>query len=608
MNNFVDGNYRHFKVSLLSTFVFSLLNISIVVDKAISQEYEPDIHDTLFIENKFPSATTCKSCHPLHYEEWSVSQHAYALLSPINNSMQAAVTKLTNGTNADFCMRCHTPVGMQMKEPVFMNNIDRHPVSREGVTCIVCHRRSKPYGKVSGRLPISEGDIFEAVYGPYGNEELNRVIHSGEFEIVTERGGEGRAIHTKAKELSQFSSPAFCGACHDVNHVFGFRLEEAFSEYKSSPAARKSISCQDCHMGIEPGLPSGYTQAPVAIIGGKPTKVRRHTNHMFVGPDSSIVHPGIFPHNPTAQKIATLRQWLAFNYKAGWGTDDFEDNLPDDYEFPERWEDVAERYEARDIINDNQKLLEKAAVQRKKLLQVGFQLGDIIIDKADQNGIKFRVEVKNGTDGHNVPTGFDAERVVFLQITVTDKNGKVVFQSGDLDPNGDLRDEHSLYVHNGELPKDKYLFNLQSKFLVRMLHGGEREQVLPVNYSPDPLPFIRPSTQSTLLLGRPNSVRKHRKTIRPLDSKWAKYKIKRAQLSESEGPYKANIKLIAGMVPVNLIHAIEIAGFDYDMSPRDVAEEVVKAHITVWERDIVLNPGRIEAQPNQSITQEMSKK
>ena len=35
------------------------------------------------------------------------------------------------------CIRCHTPVGMNLEEPEFMSNMDRHPTSREGVTCIV---------------------------------------------------------------------------------------------------------------------------------------------------------------------------------------------------------------------------------------------------------------------------------------------------------------------------------------------------------------------------------------------------------------------------------------------------------------------------------------
>ena len=62
--------------------------------------------------------------------------------------------------------------------------------------------------------------------------------------------------------------------------------------------------------------------------------------------------------------------------------------------------------------------------------------------------------VSSGTDGHGVPTGFDAERLIFLQVTVKDSKGNTVYVSGDRDPNGDVRDAHSLYVHNGELKLD----------------------------------------------------------------------------------------------------------------------------------------------------------
>ena len=123
-------------------------------------------HEALFQENRFPSATTCQTCHPAHYREWSGSAHAYAQLSPVFNTMQEAIIVLTNGTNGDFCIRCHNPVGMNLEEPEILSNLDRHPTSREGITCVVCHRLTLPYGKVSGRLSIAEGDIFDPARVP----------------------------------------------------------------------------------------------------------------------------------------------------------------------------------------------------------------------------------------------------------------------------------------------------------------------------------------------------------------------------------------------------------------------------------------------------------
>lgn len=543
------------------------------------------VHLAFFLDDRFPSATACQTCHEDHFREWSVSPHAYAQLSPVFNAMHGTILKRTNGTNGDFCIRCHTQVGMNLGEPLFMSNVDRHPVSREGITCIACHRVNRAYGKESGRMKMVGGDLFEPVYGPMGNKELRRVIESGEYQVNTERGKPGRAIHADVKRFFRLVTPGFCGSCHDVNLLNGFRLEETFSEYKTSPAAKKGVTCQDCHMGTEPGRPSGYAVAPAARIGDVETKPRKRTNHMFPGPDHSVIHPGIFPHNPDAAKLATIKEWLTFDYEAGWGTDEFEDTVPDNAVFPERWNSVDERYDAREILDQQFALLDEYMAQRKRVLQTGFALGDVVTERADERGIRFKVQVRNDTTGHGVPTGFDTERVVYLQVTVTDRDGTVIFKSGDVDPNGDLRDSHSLYVHNGELPLDPYLFNLQSKFVIRNFRGSESERIIPVNPSFDPLPFLRPLTQSGVLLGRPVNVRKHRNGIEPNGSRWAWYEIPWARLT-ARGPYVATIKLILGMVPVNLIDDIKEVGFDYGMSPRDVAEKVLEGHVTLWERAV----------------------
>ncbi len=591
---------RHPRIRLLAAaFSALVLTLFLVAPQAMTQPEDAENeapksadedHAALFLENRFPAATTCATCHPDHYREWSVSAHAYAQMSPVFNAMQGTVLKITNGTNGDFCIRCHTPVGMNLGEPEFMSNIDRHPTSREGITCIVCHRVNQAYGKLNGRLAIIEGDIFEPVYGPKGGDELARVIASGDYRVNTERGRAGRSIHTEAEKFFQLSTSGFCGTCHDVNLVNGFRLEEAFSEFKNSPAAKDGVSCQDCHMGTKPGVASGYAEAPAALVGGKPTIPRKRTDHMFIGPDFSVIHPGIFPHNPQASELATIREWLAFDVTAGWGTDEFEDEVPDDYEFPERWRSADDRYDARDILSDNLALLEEAHHARRKVLQAGYQLGEMKALQADeQRGLTFKVEVRNATPGHGVPTGFDAERLVFLRVTVSDREGTVIFRSGDLDPNGDVRDLHSLYVHNGELPRDKQLLSLQSRFLTRMVRGGEREQVLALNFSPDPLPFLRPSTSSTILTGRPLGARKHKQGIPPGDSVWGHYKVPAQDLT-GNGPYKARVQLVAGMIPVNLLNEIKGVGFDYFLSARQIAEKVVAGHLVLWEADLDLGP------------------
>ena len=145
-----------------------------------------------------------------------------------------------------------------------------------------------------------------------------------QFQVVTKRGEIGRAIHTNVIKFDPLEKSGFCGTCHDVNLLNGFRLEEAFSQFKNSPANKRGETCQDCHMGKIPGVKSGYAFGPAAMVGDKPTPPRKLTDHRFAGPDYSVIHPGLFPFNVKAQELATMREWLQFDYRAGWGTDAFE--------------------------------------------------------------------------------------------------------------------------------------------------------------------------------------------------------------------------------------------------------------------------------------------
>ncbi|MEM7249282.1 MAG: multiheme c-type cytochrome [Acidobacteriota bacterium] len=549
-----------------------------------------DLHAALFVDDLYPSATACRTCHPRHYEEWSVSQHAYAQVSPVFNAMQAKVNELTNGSTGDFCIRCHTPVGMALGEPVFTAAENRHPTSLEGVTCVSCHRINEAHGKFSARTPLVTGSLHDTVYGPTGGDEVARVIDSGDFKVTTAPGqGPGRPIHQMAERFFQLTEPSFCGRCHDVTQADGFRLEEAFSEYKTSHAAASGLACQDCHMGKVPGDPTaGYDYGPAAVVGGVPTRDRKLTNHMIVGPDHTVIHPGIFPHSPAAKSLASMKDWVLFDWEAGWGTDDFEDTIENDDAFPPAWRSVDDRYDAREILDDHLALLQKADDTRVELLKTGYVLGDVRMKKQGRKGLRFDVDVVNGIDSHNVPTGFTAERIVFLRIELRDAAGELVFTSGDLDANGDLRDLHSRLVHAGEVPRDKQLFSLQSKFLTRNLRGGEREQVLAVNHSIDALPFLRPETVPTTLTGRPRGARLHKKGIEPGGKRTASYRVDRKALA-GPGPHQLQVQLIAGMVPVNLIHAIQSVGFDFDLSAAEIAERVVEGHRVLHERTLEID-------------------
>lgn len=545
-------------------------------------------HLALFVEGRYPSANTCGTCHPKHFKEWSVSQHAYAQLSPAYLSLNNKINQLSNGSNGDFCLRCHSPVGADLGESPYASNLDRHPTSREGITCVVCHRINQAYNKASGRLALVEGGLTEPIFGPEGNAGVENVLEKpNKFRVVTDPEEQGRKLHAEARVFDQIRTPVFCGTCHDVTLFNGFRLEEAYSEYRLSPAAARGETCQDCHMGKEQGVASGYETGPAAIVGDQPTKSRRLTSHLFSGPDYSLVHPGIFPHNQRAAAFKTLREWLLFKHEEGWGTEKFESKIPKGYKFPKAWESADDRYDAREILNEQFKLLDYARVKRLEVLRNGYLLGDTIVGRADEGGLSFQVQVRNGTDGHNVPTGFTGERLIWLDVAVKDRDGTVVFRSGDRDPNGDLRDGHSSYVHAGKMSRDAHLFSLQSIFVTQNGRGGEIEHVIPIPFPSFALPRVLPSTTSLVFTGEPATERNHKKGIEPNGERWANYSVDGSALT-GRPPYKATIKLKSQPIPVNLLIAMQSVGFDYAMTPRMLADKLIAGTQTIWEKEIVL--------------------
>jgi Cytochrome c554 and c-prime len=546
----------------------------------------PEDHAELFKAKDFPSALDCGVCHPVQFRQWS--QHAYAEVSAVFQAMQKSINYQLNGSNGDFCARCHSDIAGYLGESGNTLVLDRHPISREAITCITCHRIDKAYNKVSGRIGIYPGGITDPIYGPFGNQELSKVIKDPKYHVQPDPKKVGLQIHAKAVYFEPIKSSTFCGSCHDVTLFNGFRLEEAFSEYRTSPAAAQGVTCQDCHMGKIQGKVSGYDVGPAAVVNGVPTKPRTLHNHLFAGPDYPIIHPGIFPFNKEAQDLANVDQWTQFDYKAGWGTDAFEKHLPKGYEFPKHWRSIDDRYEAAKIIKAQLKLLELHKEKRLEVLRNGYGLGAIRASRADRQGIDFSVEVRNLTNGHNVPTGFTEERPVWLQITVTDPRGVVVFRSGDRDPNGDLRDRHSEWVRAGGVPLDSQLFNLQGRVQTRNLRGSEEPAVLPIPYSQTALPFVRPSTFSQVLLGRPTTARNQKESIEPLGERTADYSVSGGALT-GPGIYHVTVRLMSQTVPVNLVIASEHVGFDYHMSPKTVADNIVAGAVAVAERKFDLN-------------------
>ena len=301
-----------------------------------------DPHARLLAAEQYPSAKQCGACHDQIYEEWSSSAHAYAAISPMFHKFEQRINELANGTVGAFCVRCHISVGTAMGEERWLPLWDRSPVSLEGVTCISCHRVEETYGRVNGERRIVPGTLQAPVQGPTGAPVLDGVIERRKQYGVDPVGdGDGAPIHADAHQHRQITKSEFCASCHQVAVHPGIKLEVVWEQYRDSPARAAGTTCQDCHMSTNPGKASGYASGPRAVVNQQPIEPPgKHTDHAFVGPGYSIAHPGIFPHNRLNQY--STKEWMSFDWRAGWGELEWERSSHDPGSFPPEWRDLVD--------------------------------------------------------------------------------------------------------------------------------------------------------------------------------------------------------------------------------------------------------------------------
>lgn len=486
---------------------------------ALEYRLPPNCAPRPLLEIDFPSAKECGGCHPRQYREWSMSMHAYAQHSPIFERFNLTLVERTGGTIGTFCTRCHTPIGTALGENESVRNANRSRISKEGVTCIVCHRRRDGRYKASGRIAFSPGGVLEGcIYGPFdGNLQVNAEV----------------GAHPMQRN-DYLRSSQFCGECHDVTNPVGIRLEEAFSEWHNSPAAKAGITCQQCHMGPIEGRAFKEWERPLGraaqVPGVKPERLplRRLSSHIMAGPDYSILPDTEFP-----EKL----DWM---YEV-------------DYRVPEHLT-PHQQHTLKQLRRSNRQLLREATAKRLELLRNALRL-EVEHPPLVRPGGKASVRVRlvSTTSGHSVPTGFTAERQVWVSVDVLDVAGNFVFRSGHFDSNGDLLDDHSHDVLSGKLHYDRHLFNLQNKFVALSQKGTERSVVLSVNRFVQPANVLRPATGAHASFGRPPGFRIAKGSLPPLKIKDRHYPVR---LPPGSGDYQLIVRLNFRHIPPSLMDAI----------------------------------------------------
>lgn len=576
------------QTNAISQFTRLLLVLVCLAGGAAAPAAE-DPHAAVYAESQFPSAIECASCHPKVFWEWAVSNHAYASISPMFHKFEQALNGLASGTVGTFCVRCHQQVATQMGEPREKPLWDRSAISREGVTCVTCHRVSTQFGKVNGERHINPAPINAPVYNAGTGKGMPEVLaNAKEYGVAMAPGEEGTPIHAPAIKFEQISQSEFCVSCHQVAVHPGIKLEVVWEQYRGAPAAKEGITCQECHMGKVPGEAEGFETWPIAIVNGQTVgeSNQKHSNHLFYGPGYPIAHPGIFPFNPRALKW-TIKDWLKFDYRSKWGDPAWEDEISNGVTppaFPPEWAKREDREEARYVISLNEKLLNDKRQSRIEVMENSMRIDGPYFKQPPAVGedLKFEYKITNVDRGHNLPSGsLGAQPELWFNVVLIDPDGQRVWETGYVDANGDMADIHSLGVAKGTTPYDSQLFNLQTKFLTTNVKGTDREMYLPVNFDFDQLPHIRPPGVPTTVLNHPPFIRMEGRSLPPLAHRFAKYKVPASVLTKP-GRYRLQSRMRSRAEP---IYFMKFVGATVDME-QSINEWMIDLHPAAAEFEI----------------------
>ncbi|MBI2061654.1 MAG: hypothetical protein HYT87_18090 [Nitrospirae bacterium] len=201
--------------------------------------------------HNFESAASCAKCHSSIHAEWRNTMHAQSYSEPI---FQMVFHQVASEADRRSCLVCHAPLAQRTGDFTLDD-----PITREGVTCDVCHTVSNlPEVGSPGSLVLSPGKTKR---GPFAAEELTEKGHKNEYSPA----------HLKSE---------FCGACHEVVNKHGFHVMSTFTEWAEGPYPHSGTQCQNCHMPDDVRFPIVDSDVVASI--------KTATSHGFMGGHSLI--------------------------------------------------------------------------------------------------------------------------------------------------------------------------------------------------------------------------------------------------------------------------------------------------------------------------------
>jgi hypothetical protein len=326
-------------------------------------------------------------CHQQILEEWKPSAHRYSAMDTIFQGIQTVMAKQNGPESTRYCGGCHDPISLfSGTKNIFVENLTGLEGYNEGVSCLACHSIQKTDIQGNANFTVVQPKPYLWQWSTRGVARVAR-----DFLM--------RAYPAEHLKLSKrmYKAPEYCAACHkqfidqEVNRVGWVQLQNQYDNWKASHWNHKgdpvrTVECRECHMPLvdshDPasGDSADYNRNP---------RDGKHRSHRFLAANNMM--PKMLHLEGADRQVQLTEQWL-------------QGKIP--------------------IPEIRQKWAEGPVVRMRVETPPDVSPGD---------RIPIRVVLTSNKVGHDFPTGPLDLIQSWVEISVTDEAGNVIFASGRRD-------------------------------------------------------------------------------------------------------------------------------------------------------------------------------
>jgi len=357
-------------------------------------------------------------CHQEIYEEWLPSAHRFAAMDVGFQKVQSVMAEQNGATSTRYCGGCHDPISLfSGTKNIGVDNLTDLTGYQEGISCLACHaiEETDVAGNANYKMGQPERYVWELREGAFAQTLSDFLIRTYPKK------------HVETLSRRMFKSPEFCAACHkqfideEVNEVGWVQLQNQFDNWRASrwhneDNPERTVECRECHMPLHDSTdPAAGDEAD----DNRTATDGKHRSHSFLGGNQYV--PMVMKLEGAEKHVEQTHAWLR-----------------GEIEIPE----IAHKWREGPAVPIELEVPDSIAAGEEMLV---------------------RVHLINNKVGHDFPTGPLDIIQAWVEVTVTDANGKQVFHTGKkgddgfietgsfmfkaepVDREGNLIDRHNLW-------------------------------------------------------------------------------------------------------------------------------------------------------------------